>query len=519
MSVSATIADEVGLLGGLEDPVGDLDCPLGCRRAGSRPGRAGRRGRCRRGRRRGRRTRRRRVRGAPGPARPPGAEQGPAEARPWQAIAGSVPALPLDLDRPAQQASRPSRGGPARRRPRRPARASSASSAGSVVTVSAWSRKASACSWEPRAAARSAAARSATRAWAASASASAPVGRVLVGREVVAGEGAGELVGPERLEVAGGGEVTDLAVRAARACCRRPRGSATGRRRTGPAPGERGSPWSVSSSRRTRPRRRGSRLGSSIPLTAARRREREALAQHRGVRDERPLGRLEGIEPGGDERGERLRHREGRQIADRAVDAVLAPRAGPRRGACAPSRRRRGAPRRHVRRSPGRPPPAAPARGPPGARASPARAAARGTGESKLRLPAPQSGRLSSSSGPGEGDDVDGDAAAPLEQVVDEVEQAAVGVVEVLEDHHHGCPSRRAARRTSARPRRAARSRRGRARRPGARGGPARPSAARRRRGRAPRRSRRPSLRVVALIVGLEQARTRRGPSRRAPRR
>ena len=56
-----------------------------------------------------------------------------------------------------------------------PARSSrSACSAGSVVTVSAWSRNVTACSCEPRAAARSAAARSAIRAWPPSASASGP---------------------------------------------------------------------------------------------------------------------------------------------------------------------------------------------------------------------------------------------------------------------------------------------------------------------------------------------------------
>ena len=38
--------------------------------------------------------------------------------------------------------------------------------------------------------------------------------------------------------------------------------------------------------------------------------------------------------------------------------------------------------------------------------------------------------------GPGQGQDEDRDAPGPLEQVVDEVEQARVGVVEVLEDHH-----------------------------------------------------------------------------------
>ena len=55
----------------------------------------------------------------------------------------------------------------------------------------------------------------------------------------------------------------------------------------------------------------------------------------------------------------------------------------------------------------------------------------------KLRLPAPQFGRLSSSSGRASVTMVIGDVPAPLEHVVDEVEQALIGVVEVLEDHHH----------------------------------------------------------------------------------
>ena len=58
----------------------------------------------------------------------------------------------------------------------------------------------------------------------------------------------------------------------------------------------------------------------------------------------------------------------------------------------------------------------------------------------KLRLPAPQFGRFSSSSGTRQGHDVDRDGSAPLEEVVDEVEQARVGEVEVLEDQDdRGC--------------------------------------------------------------------------------
>ncbi len=49
-------------------------------------------------------------------------------------------------------------------------------------------------------------------------------GRVLVGREVVAREDTRQLVGTERLEEAGGGEMARPCGRAWRACCRRPRG-------------------------------------------------------------------------------------------------------------------------------------------------------------------------------------------------------------------------------------------------------------------------------------------------------
>ena len=49
-----------------------------------------------------------------------------------------------------------------------------------------------------------------------------------------------------------------------------------------------------------------------------------------------------------------------------------------------------------------------------------------------------------------ERDDEDRDAAAPLHQVVDEVEQPGVGVVEVLEDHDHRRRRARAARRRCA---------------------------------------------------------------------
>ena len=80
------------------------------------------------------------------------------------------------------------------------------------MTVSACSRKVTAWSWEPRATARSAAAFRAIRAWAGEGVGLGTLGGVPVGGEVVAGERAGELIGPERLEEAGGGEVAGLAV-------------------------------------------------------------------------------------------------------------------------------------------------------------------------------------------------------------------------------------------------------------------------------------------------------------------
>ena len=80
--------------------------------------------------------------------------------------------------------------------------------------------------------------------------------RVRARGEVVAREGAGELVGAERLEAARrrGGARRSLA----RACCRRPRGSGPGRTRTGPAPGTADRRRRARSSRRTSDRSRGS---------------------------------------------------------------------------------------------------------------------------------------------------------------------------------------------------------------------------------------------------------------------
>ena len=57
-----------------------------------------------------------------------------------------------------------------------------------------------------------------------------------------------------------------------------------------------------------------------------------------------------------------------------------------------------------------------------------------------MRTSAPQSGRRSKSSGPGEGDDQDRRRPRPLEQVFDEVEEAGVGPLEVLEQQDGRAP-------------------------------------------------------------------------------
>ena len=50
--------------------------------------------------------------------------------------------------------------------------------------------------------------------------------------------------------------------------------------------------------------------------------QREALAEDGGVHDEAPVGRVEAVEPGGDQRGQRLRDGQGGEVAGRGVRAV-----------------------------------------------------------------------------------------------------------------------------------------------------------------------------------------------------
>ena len=50
--------------------------------------------------------------------------------------------------------------------------------------------------------------------------------------------------------------------------------------------------------------------------------QREGLAEHGRVLEQRPVGRVEAVEPRGDERLERLRHGQLAEVADRLVAAV-----------------------------------------------------------------------------------------------------------------------------------------------------------------------------------------------------
>ena len=60
-------------------------------------------------------------------------------------------------------------------------------------------------------------------------------------------------------------------------------------------------------------------LGHIHPTRAGQRIGSEDLTEHRRILEERPIGGLEGIEPRGDQRAQRVRHRDVRQVADRLV--------------------------------------------------------------------------------------------------------------------------------------------------------------------------------------------------------
>ena len=141
---------------------------------------------------------------------------------------------------------------------------------------------------------------------------------------------------------------------------------------------------------------------------------------------------VERVEPGRDQRGASP-GRPGRQVAGRRYAPSRA-RAGRRRRACGPSRPRTAGCRRRGRRSARRRAVGQPGHEPGQQLAHRRR---RGSGsrasEAKFAPPGAPVGPPLEQLRPGQGDDVDRDARDPLEQVVDEVEQARVGPLEVLE--------------------------------------------------------------------------------------
>ena len=142
--------------------------------------------------------------------------------------------------------------------------------------------------------------------------------------------------------------------RASRACCRRPRGSAPGRRRTGRARGCAGPPRASGAPAGRAPRRRDSSSASSIPDTADSPARVKLWPRTAASEISARSSAGEPVEPDRDQRGQGLRDGECRQVADRAVDAVLDGRAGPRRRASGRSRPRTAGSRRRARRSPSR---------------------------------------------------------------------------------------------------------------------------------------------------------------------
>ena len=145
------------------------------------------------------------------------------------------------------------------------------------------------------------------RAWTPSASASGPSG-AFAGGEVVAGQGARQLVGAEGFEESGGGEMADLAV-------------APGEGVVGDLPDERLDERVLAALRRTGVGLEGQQLPANevtervgerrrvAPAHRGESRDGEALAEHGGILHEAP-GRRQGVEPRGDERRQCLGHGE-----------------------------------------------------------------------------------------------------------------------------------------------------------------------------------------------------------------
>ena len=261
------------------------------------------------------------------------------------------------------------------------------------------------------------------------------LGCVLACSQVVAREGTYQFIGAETLEEVGRGEVTDLAV-------------ALGEGVVGDLPDE-GLHESVlaplrragiglvgqqlPAHQRPEPRFQGGRVDARYGAETGR---REALAQNGGIEHQRAVRGVEAVEARRDERGERLGDGEGREVTDGGVGAVAA---GGQAALGEQHPHRLDGIERHAV----------------GPRDDGADCGLRqprhethqqlphGLGSQGLQVQAREVASTGTPVGPpvqqlrsSEGDDVEGGRAAPLEQVVDEVDGAGIGPVEVLEHHH-----------------------------------------------------------------------------------
>ena len=269
-----------------------------------------------------------------------------------------------------------------------------------------------------------------------------PLGRVGMGGQVVAGEGAGELVRPESLEEARRRQVAGLAVAAgeggvgdlADEGLHEGILAALGAARIGVEHEQ----LAANERPELQPDRR------LVELAHRREGRRgEALAQHRRGLEERSIGRLERVEPAADQRGERLRHRQVGQVAGRLVDAVHEGEAT--LGEQHPDRLDRvqgdavrathDGLHRRLRQA--------------GHEAE--EQVAHHRLRQRLQAQAHEVPLAGAPVGPpleqlrpGQGQHVDRHPPGPFHEVVDEVEQARIGEVEVLEDQHDGLGHRQA---------------------------------------------------------------------------
>ncbi len=232
---------------------------------------------------------------------------------------------------------------------------------------------------------------------------------------------------------------------------RRRGGRGPGGSRTGRARASAGRPGRRSTSLRTRAASTGSSSGSPIPTSAARARLRERLAEHGGVLERAGAPRRAG------RRGARRRARAAspgrRARRSRRPAGTTAPSSDEQtrgRAACAPSRRRRAARPPRGRGSGARSRAGRPGTSPSRSSSIAAPAAARGQVEVKLRWPAPQVGPPLGQLRPREREDEQRVVARPLEQVLDEVEQALRPPTACPRRRARSGTRRRGARRTAA---------------------------------------------------------------------